>query len=208
MSPAQPPSETAKRPKQKRAQERIERVLEEAERVLSAEGIEGFSIPVLAERLGFTRGSLYSYFPTPEALLTEVAQRHLAKMLRGFARHKELAGLPWRRGIEIGVGIACDYYDKHRVARHVILAGAVTDQSVRAQARMIKRLAALGRAAWQARGIRLPAEEPDVAALAIDLGVACLRRSVFESDRITSPYRDAAAQVMISFLERHVEAAR
>ena len=54
---------TAKRPTQKRARERFERVLDAAEELLVESGLSGFSIPVLAERLGYTRGSVYAYFP-------------------------------------------------------------------------------------------------------------------------------------------------
>ena len=71
----------------------------------------------------------------------------------------------------------------------------------------VKQIADLGRLAWKARGIELP-DDPDVAALAIDLGMACFRRSVFAHGAITAPYRDAAAQVMVDFLEPFVEGAK
>jgi hypothetical protein len=102
------------------------------------------------------------------------------------------------------VQVASDYYDSHPAARTIILGGAATDASFGAQNLTIKGLAQLGRLAWQARGIALP-EELDVAALAIDLGVACLRRAFFEHGEIVDCYRRVAAQVMITFLEPYVE---
>jgi AcrR family transcriptional regulator len=196
---------TAKRPTQKRACERFERVLAAAEELLVEGGLSGFSIPLLAERLGYTRGSVYAYFPTAHALLNELAERHLGRLLTVFASSSELASLPWRRGIEAGVQVASDYYDSNPAARMLILGGAVTDSTFRAQELTIKGIGQLGRLAWQTRGIALPKEQPDVAALAIDLGVACLRRAVFEHGEIVESYRRAAAQVMITFLEPYVE---
>ena len=196
---------TAKRPTQKRARERFERVLDAAEELLVEDGLSGFSIPVLAERLGYTRGSVYAYFPTAHALLNELAERYLSRLLTVFASSPELAALPWRKGVEAGVRAASDYYDSHPVGRIIMLGGAVSDSSFRAQELTIKGIAQLGRAAWRARGIALPAQDPDVAVLAIDLGIACLRRAVFEHGEIVESYRRAAAQVMITFLEPYVE---
>lgn len=201
------PQAIAKRPTQKRALERFARVLEAAEQLLLEAGMSGVSIPVIADSLGYTRGSVYAYFPTSYAILNELAQRYLAQLLVVFANSGELAGLPWRKGIANGVAIASDYYDAHPAARLIILGGAVTDYSFRAQELTIKRIGALGRMAWQQRGIHLPNEAPDVAALAVDLGVSCLRRSVFEHGEITQPYRQAAANVMVAFLEPYIEGA-
>jgi AcrR family transcriptional regulator len=199
------PLAVARKPTQKRALERFARVLDEAEALLVAEGLAGVSIPVIADKLGYTRGSVYAYFPTPYAILNELAQRYLAELLVVFAHSDGLVGLPWRKGIENGVAIASDYYDAHPAARLIILGGAVTDYSFRAQELTIKRVGALGRLAWQQRGIVLPSEEPDVAALAIDLGMSCLRRSVFEHGEVTPAYRVAASNVMVAFLEPYIE---
>jgi AcrR family transcriptional regulator len=194
----------AKQPKQERARARVQRVLDAAEELLLEAGLNGFSIPVLAQRLGAVRGSIYSDFATPNALFNELATRYLAQVLVLFSGSKHLSAMPWREGIATGVRIAADYYDKNPVARLLILGGAVTDTSFRAQELTIKRIGELGRVAWQARGIHLPSQ-PDVAALAIDLGMSCFRRSVFEHGSITPAYREMATRVMCSFLEPYVE---
>jgi AcrR family transcriptional regulator len=196
----------AKQPTQKRAQERFRRVLDGAEELLGEEGLSGFSIPALAERLGYVRGSIYAYFPTPHALLNELAKRHLRRIMKLFAKSPELALLPWRKGIETGVGLAADYYNAQPAARLLILGGAVTDYSYRAQEMTIKGIGDFGRAAWATRGIHLPTQ-PDVTTLAIDLGMSCFRRSVFEHGEITLIYRETAGRVMNGFLERYLEPA-
>lgn len=198
------PAAIAKQPKQERARARVQGMLDAAEALLLDSGLSGFSIPVLAQRLGAVRGSIYAYFASPNALFNELASRYLAQVLVLFSGSKHLSSMPWRKGIETGVRIAADYYDSHPVARLLILGGAVTDTSFRAQEQIIKRIGDLGRTAWHARGIHLPSE-PDVAALAIDLGMSCFRRSVFAHGTIKPAYREMAARVMCDFLQPYVE---
>jgi AcrR family transcriptional regulator len=202
------PQAVARRPTQERARARFDRVLEEAEAVLADVGLGGFSIPVVAERTGFTRGSVYSYFPTPHALLNELAKRYLSELeasLVGGAA--EVAGLPWRRAIEYVIDRTVEYHKDRPVARLLLLGGAVTDDSFRAQELTVKRLGKLGRQMLKAHGISLPVRSPDVATLAIDIGVACLRRSVFEHGAIVPSYRNAAVGAMVGFLQPYVTGA-
>jgi len=205
-SPALDPLATAKRPQQRRAVERFERVLGTAESLLGKGGLRAFSIPAIASELGCTRGSIYAHFPTPHALLNELAVRYLGQIFAQFAGMTGLSAKPWRDGIRTGVYAAASFYDAHPVARMLILGGAAADAGFRAQELTVKQIADLGRLAWKARGIDLPSD-PDVAALAIDLGMACFRRSVFAHGAITPRYREAAADVMITFLEPFIERA-
>lgn len=199
----------AKQPTQERAKARFERILAEAEKLLLEDGLEGFSIPLLAERTGFTRGSVYSYFPTPHALLNELAKRNIAELEAAFVEEAaELSRLTWRKAIEHAVGKAVDYNNAHPAARLLLLGGAVTDESFRAQEMTTKRLGDLGRELLRSQGIVLQSRSPDVATVAIDIAVACMRRSVFEHGRITPAYEEAAVFAMTAFLEPHVEAAR
>ena len=201
-SVAKPPAEplaTAKRPQQRRAVERFERVLATAETLLRMGGLRAFSIPAIADELGCTRGSIYAHFPTPDAVLNELSVRYLGQIFARFAGMAGLSQMPWREGIRTGVHAAASFYDAHPVARMLILGGAVTDAGIRAQELTVKQIADLGRLAWKARGIELPTN-PDVAALAIDLAMACFRRSVFAHGAITPRYREAAADVMVGFL--------
>ena len=205
-TPASEPPATAKRPQQRRAVERFETVLATAESLLRKGGLRDFSIPAIASELGWTRGSIYAHFPTPAALLNELVVRYLGQIFAQFTGMTGLSSKPWREGIRTGVYAAASFYDAHPIARMLILGGAVTDSGFRAQELTVKQIADLGRLAWQARGIELPSD-PDVAALAIDLGMACFRRSVFAHGAITPRYRDAAVDVMVDFLEPFIEGA-
>src|ERR1044071_4911621 len=110
MNGALDPSAIAREPTQQRAIQRFERILEESEKLLMKEGLSGFSIPVLAERLGFTRGSVYAYFPTHYAILNELAMRYLGELEAVFfSRAKEFVALNWRESIETVVALAVSF---------------------------------------------------------------------------------------------------
>lgn len=58
-----------RRPRQQRSNQLVLDILQAAQEVLLAEGIEHFSCARVAERAGASIGSLYQYFPTKEAIL-------------------------------------------------------------------------------------------------------------------------------------------
>jgi AcrR family transcriptional regulator len=199
------PAAIAREPVQQRAKDRFERILKEAEALLAKEGLSGFSIPVLAERLGYTRGSVYAYFPTPYAILNELVKRSLVELEAFFYdRADELSRMPWRDSIRVIIEHAVRFHNERPVARLLILGGAVTDDSFRAQEITVERLGTLGRELMKRNGIRLPAN-PDVATLSVDIGLACLRRSFFNHGTITARYKEAAIAGMIGFLEPYIE---
>lgn len=201
------PLAVARQPTQQRAKERFDRILQEAETLLVEEGLSGFSIPAVAERLGFTRGSVYAYFPTPYAILNELVRRYLVELESEFhARMGQLRSMHWREGIEAVVDHAVQFHNSHPAARLLILGGAVTDDSYRAQEQTNKRLGNLGRKAWTLTA-RLPAGAPDIITLSADIGTACFRRSFFEHGEITPAYRDAAVVAMSSFLDTYMKSA-
>lgn len=198
------PAAIAREPVQQRAKARFERILQEAEALLAEAGLSGFSIPVLAERLGYTRGSVYAYFPTPYAIFNALVQRQLVDLEAiFFERAEELGRMGWREAIRAIIEHAVTFHNERPVARLLILGGAVTDDSYRAQELTIERMGSLGRALMKRNGILLPTN-PDIAALSVDIAVACLRRSFFNHGRITPAYRDAAVQAMIDFLAPYV----
>jgi AcrR family transcriptional regulator len=146
MNDALDPLAVAKQPTQQRAKERFDRILAEAEALLNENGLSGFSIPAIAERLGYTRGSIYAYFPTPYAVLNELVKRYLAQLeAEFFSRAEELRALGWREGIAAVVDVAVAFHNSHPAARLLILGGAVTDDSYRAQELTNKRLGQLCR---------------------------------------------------------------
>lgn len=204
------PQAVAKVPRQQRARQRFEAVMSEAERVLEEQGLTGFSIPVVAERLQMTRGSVYAYFPTPYALLNEIVQRHLSQMETLYVENaSELEGQGWWKAIDWALSQAMRYHNAHPAARMLLLGGALSDSSYRSLEALLGRLGALTRRVWEQHHASparpLPAD-PDIFVLAIDIGMACFRRSFFEHGEIRESYKDSAVEAMRRYLEPYLDA--
>jgi AcrR family transcriptional regulator len=206
MDDLRPERSAARAPTQLRGQARFEIVLDAARQLLGEQGFAGFSIPALAEHLGFTRASIYNFFPTPYAILNELARRELqaleAHLVRRMARLKPSA---WRDRIRLTVGEAARFYNQNPVARLLVLGGSLTDEGYRAQAVTIQHLGGLSQRMFADAGIALRREPVDVMVLAVELGVACFRHSVFAHGRITPAYEAEAAEVMTRYLEPYVQ---
>lgn len=111
MYEALDPLAVARQPTQQRAKERFDRILLEAEALLIEQGLSGFSIPVRAERLGYTRGSVHAYFPTPYAILNKPVGRYLVQLETVFtSRSEELRRVGLNQGIRRIVQHAADFH--------------------------------------------------------------------------------------------------
>lgn len=195
-----PDASIARQPQQLRARERFDLTLDEAEVLLREEGLSGFSIPVLAERLGYTRASIYKFFPTPYAVLNELVRRKLAQLQQRLLRRAALdLNQPWRETMRAIVLEAVAYYNEDPVARLLLLGGPVSDDSYRAEELMIQGLGEFTRQLLAPRGIVLP-EEPDVATLLMEIGTTCLRLSQFLHGDITPRYAEEAVRAMDAYL--------
>ena len=80
--------ERRKRPVQGRSRATVGYVLESAAQLFSESGYEGTTTNQVAERAGVSIGSVYQYFPSKEALLVALAERHLEE-----AREESTAAL-------------------------------------------------------------------------------------------------------------------
>lgn len=200
------PAFVARKPQQQRAKDRVDVVLQEAEALLLETGLSGFSIPTLAERLEYPRATIYKFFPTPWALLNELAERQLAALeehLSGYAESLAQAR-DWRELVTRMVNAASEFYDKHPAAQVVLLTGPISDASFRALEVTISRLGALTRGLLAQRGIAVPEGPPDIAALAVEFGTASFRMSYFLHGRMTPEYTQASADVMLAFLAKRL----
>ncbi len=197
-----------RQPLQQRAKERFERVLEEAEALLLQQGLAGFSIPVLAQRLDYPRASIYKFFPTPYAVFNELLRRYLERLEQALYRNSAplIGRLSWREAATALVTDAAEFHNANPVARLLILGGPVSDESYRAQEITIQHLGGLTRRLFATTGVLLP-QQPDVATLAVDIGTTCFRHSVFLHGEITPAYRDEAAYAMVSYLSRYADPA-
>src|SRR5688572_17990879 len=82
-----------KRPTQARASVTVDAILVASARTFRDRGFERASVNAIAELAGVSIGSLYQYFPSKEALLIALAERHteqaLATLDAAFAEVEE-----------------------------------------------------------------------------------------------------------------------
>lgn len=198
------PRAFSKRPKQKCSIELFEKILAESEKLLAESGLSGFSIPAVAKRLDSPRSNIYLYFPTHYAVLNELAAGYILELER--ALKKKLHTMPPCEWSEAGTHVMrtiADFYNHQPVAQLLLLGNAVTDTSYQAQEMCIKRMSEMAKGLFSRVGI-VPPEEPDVIMLTVDVGVACLRRSLIEHGCITPEYCEMASDAMTRFLRPHL----
>lgn len=104
-------------PRKKASQERsratVDALIEATARVLVREGFERASTNRIAAEAGASIGSLYQYFPTKEALVAAVIERHKNDMMEVLRRALvRVAGMPLERGVRELVALMID---AHRV---------------------------------------------------------------------------------------------
>jgi AcrR family transcriptional regulator len=71
-----------KTPSQTRALRTMDTLFEAAARVLASEGEAGFTTNRVAERAGFSIGTLYQYFPSKEAIVVAMVRRERERVMR------------------------------------------------------------------------------------------------------------------------------
>ncbi len=80
--PRRPRTTPRKQPRQQRSQATVEIILDATARVLCTIGYDRASTNRVALAAGVSVGSLYQYFPSKEALVAALVERHVEEMLR------------------------------------------------------------------------------------------------------------------------------
>jgi AcrR family transcriptional regulator len=78
--PRRPRTAPRKRPRQERSQATVDAILDATARVLCTTGYDRASTNRIALAAGVSVGSLYQYFPSKEALVAALAERHTESM--------------------------------------------------------------------------------------------------------------------------------
>ncbi|KYG19804.1 TetR family transcriptional regulator [Bradyrhizobium sp. AT1] len=108
-----PPTKPRKNALQARSRATVDALLEATARILVREGFEKTSTNRIAEVAGVSVGSLYQYFPSKEALVAAVIERHNEEIM-GIVRAAlvEVADLPIDKAVRKLVTVAIE---AHRV---------------------------------------------------------------------------------------------
>lgn len=200
------PRAQAIQPQRRAGERRYQSVLEAADSLLEEGGLSGFSIPTLAERLGYTRRSIYKFFPTPYAILNELTKTYLERLEAHLVSHfkAENHDQSWE-DVVMKINLeGAKFHNANPVSRMLILGGAVTDESFRATEFCIQQLGAIVRDIFSERGVSIP-REPDVASLAVDIGTSVFRVSNLYHGHIDETYGRESGRAMIAYLKLYVE---
>ncbi len=97
---ARPRTTTRKKPTQARSQQTVDALLGATARVLKKDGYDRMSTNKVALAAGVSIGSLYQYFPSKEALVATLMERHVDEMDALFAQEAvRVADMPLAQAV-------------------------------------------------------------------------------------------------------------
>ncbi|CCD94488.1 putative Transcriptional regulator, TetR family [Bradyrhizobium sp. ORS 375] len=112
-----------KTPVQKRTRQTLDVLFEATAQLLQSGGAKGLNTNAIAERAGFSIGTLYSYFKDKTSLLRALALREFARQEAEFAEtlaaHRALPREAMVRAV-VRQGFA-PFAGRHRVRRHLLV---------------------------------------------------------------------------------------
>ena len=85
MAPMPGKKSRRRRPKQRRARQTVDAILDAVVRVLKREGVSAITTNRIAEIAGVSIGSVYQYFPDKQAIFVALHQRHIEQIDRMVA---------------------------------------------------------------------------------------------------------------------------
>ena len=102
-----------RQPKQKRSQQRVERILEAAAEVFASVGYEAATTHAISARAGTAIGSLYQFFPDKLAIFHALEARHMeqVKAIHSQLMTPEMAQLPLEQMVQQMVETFAVYFE-------------------------------------------------------------------------------------------------
>jgi AcrR family transcriptional regulator len=146
-------------PVQKRARETVLRILECAAALVDEVGVERFNTNLLAQRAGVRVRTVYRYYPSKLAILTELVFRLNDTINDEYGGPISMLADPrrdWRELYDLWIDRQLDFVREVPGARLVLGAAQGYPELLEVQDRMYDRLAQEMEAALGARGLELP----------------------------------------------------
>ncbi len=166
--PRKPPTRPRKEARQRRSQATVDAILEAAARLFAGDGLERITTNQIAELAGVSVGSLYQYFPSKEAILGELIDRHAEQtMARLSSALDDLTNGPISEALRTIVAILLEA-DTIDLNLHRVLLDKLPDAG-RAEQRQgeIRRVTLIVRQLLESRRAELRVADLDVAAFVL-----------------------------------------
>jgi AcrR family transcriptional regulator len=200
-----PPTALRRVPRQTRSRERVRRVLDTAEELLTRDGPHALTTTALAREAGISVGSLYQWFPDVDAVLRGLVERYSAEFQHVAARFADQARRePPEDPAGAALAVFADAF-RARPAFRALWFGGLRTEELRDVARGT--LAPIGEAFASVIATQNPAASPALIATVADTFVLvadALLRQAFRRD----PEGDAALLAEASLLLRSYLEAR
>jgi AcrR family transcriptional regulator len=203
-----PLTKPRKQASQGRSRATVDALIEATARILVRDGFDKASTNRIAEAAGVSVGSLYQYFPSKEALVVAVIERHNRQIMRVVRDAlDEVAAQPIEQGARALVAAAIN---AHRVdpALHRVLA----EQIPRTGA--LETIEAYNRQAYEHLRAYLEAHRDELRAVDVELAAfvcatsiealthtAVLHRSEILSDEAAETLVDEATRLVVRYLQ-------
>jgi AcrR family transcriptional regulator len=191
--PPKSPTRPRKAARQERAQATVDAILEAAARLFAEGGLDAVNTNLIAERAGVSIGSLYQYFPSKQAILGELIDRHsehtiaaLSAKLDQLAERSRPIDLVLREIVEILLEADTIDLNLHRVFLDKLPDAGRFEQR---QGEIRLMIAAVRERLLERRGDELAVGDRDVAAVVLVHALEAVTNAVvFEfPDRLRDP---------------------
>lgn len=194
-----------KRPTQRRSVDTVQTILRAAAQVFSARGYAGATTNHIAARAGVSIGSLYEYFPSKDALLVELFERHLTEAEDILAAVWQ--SLPPDAGIaELVRAFANAMVDTHandRALHRLLFEEAPLPRATRRRLEEVEQRNAALVEAYLRANRRLSRRDPAIASTIIVQCIEAITHKLVvhgESNADPTPYVDEMVALVTSYL--------
>jgi AcrR family transcriptional regulator len=111
-----------KAPRQRRSHHTVDRIVESAARIFDEAGYPNTTTNEIAAEAGVSIGSLYQYFPNKDAILVEIARRHVTSSLTALDEMLKRFGaqMPLDQLIASVISLLIDQHEHDRL--HLLIA--------------------------------------------------------------------------------------
>jgi AcrR family transcriptional regulator len=194
-----------KRPTQARARRTVDLILEAAAQILASRGEEELTTNHIAERAGFSIGTLYQYFQNRESILDALIERereNSERHIRAALAKIEPGGIT--ETVREIVRILINSFARHRRVRKRFAISITQLAIARGDQGKLDQIAGVIVRAWRGAGVGADRELNDSEAYVLTLAVlGTLRAAVLEnSPRLkTQGFEDALVRLILGFLK-------
>lgn len=193
---------------QARSRATVDALIEATTRILVREGFDRASTNRIAEEAGVSIGSLYQYYPSKEALVAAVIDRHQQELMQVVRNAlAEVSALPLEEGVRRLIAVAID---AHRVnpKLHRVLAEQIPRTGRLKNVEAFNRETyALFRSYLESRRVEVRAADLDLAAFVCVTSVealthtAVLHRPEVLSDKAAGALVEEATRLVLRYLQ-------